>query len=230
MTTYLLGVDLAQASDYTAIGIVETVPPAERGGDRVYHLRHLERLRGISYVAIAAHVRDLVAALRTTAPPRPAATVVYDRTGVGAAVGDVLDRAGIDAPLVGVSIHGGDRATWEAGIARVPKRDLVAALVVAFQNGALRIAAGLGLAPVLTAELQNFRLKFNPLTAHDSYSAWREDQHDDLVLAVSLAVWYGERFTPPPAAVPYAAPHASRWQRPVWSMPPRPCGERQRFR
>jgi hypothetical protein len=137
--------------------------------------------------------------------------VVYDRTGVGAAVGDVLDRAEIDAPLVGVSIHGGDRVTFEGGVYRTPKRDIVTALVVGFQNGTVRIAAGLDLAPVLTAELQNFRLKINPETAHDSYSAWREDQHDDLVLAVSLAVWYGEWMREPPTAAPVGIPQRSTW-------------------
>jgi hypothetical protein len=28
---------------------------------------------------------------------------------------------------------------------------------------------------------------------HDSYNAWRESIHDDLVLAVALAAWYAER-------------------------------------
>lgn len=29
--------------------------------------------------------------------------------------------------------------------------------------------------------------------AHVSYAAWREQEHDDLVLAVALACWWGER-------------------------------------
>ena len=36
-------------------------------------------------------------------------------------------------------------------------------------------------------------VQIDPLTAHDSYGAWREKEHDDLVLAVALACWYGER-------------------------------------
>jgi hypothetical protein len=32
--------------------------------------------------------------------------------------------------------------------------------------------------------------KVNLATGHDSYEAWREEAHDDLVLAVSLACWY----------------------------------------
>lgn len=44
---------------------------------------------------------------------------------------------------------------------------------------------------MLSGELQNFKVKINPETAHDSYGAWREGQHDDLVLAVALGLWVG---------------------------------------
>ena len=33
-------------------------------------------------------------------------------------------------------------------------------------------------------------------TAHDSYGAWREGQHDDLVLALALALWAGVNTRP----------------------------------
>ena len=50
--------------------------------------------------------------------------------------------------------------------------------------------ASLAPADVLVKELSNFRVKIDPVTAHDSYSAWREADHDDLVLAVALAAWW----------------------------------------
>jgi hypothetical protein len=42
---------------------------------------------------------------------------------------------------------------------------------------------------VLVKELMNFRVK---ITAHanDTYDAWREETHDDLVLALAMACWY----------------------------------------
>jgi hypothetical protein len=46
----------------------------------------------------------------------------------------------------------------------------------------------------LVKELLNFRVKINISTAHDSYEAWREGDHDDLVLSVALACWAGERY------------------------------------
>ena len=33
-------------------------------------------------------------------------------------------------------------------------------------------------------------MKIDPKTAHDSYEHWREGDHDDLVLAVSMAAWF----------------------------------------
>ncbi len=57
------------------------------------------------------------------------------------------------------------------------------------QNQRLKIAEGLPLADILTRELLAFRVKINLSTGHDSYEAWRERDHDDLVLAVALACY-----------------------------------------
>ena len=43
------------------------------------------------------------------------------------------------------------------------------------------------------AELYNFKLKVNVATTNISYEAWREGEHDDLVLAAALAVWAADR-------------------------------------
>ena len=43
----------------------------------------------------------------------------------------------------------------------------------------------------LIQELSNFKVKITT-KGNDTYEAWREGQHDDLVLSVALACWYGE--------------------------------------
>jgi hypothetical protein len=43
---------------------------------------------------------------------------------------------------------------------------------------------------ILLTELENFRVKINVNTGHETYEAWREREHDDLVLATALACWY----------------------------------------
>jgi hypothetical protein len=41
--------------------------------------------------------------------------------------------------------------------------------------------------------LGTFKVKININTGNESFEAWRERDHDDLVLAVALACWFGER-------------------------------------
>lgn len=53
-------------------------------------------------------------------------------------------------------------------------------------------ASSLPDADLLVKELHNFRTKVS-LNTSDPLTAWREGQHDDLVLALGLAVWAGER-------------------------------------
>jgi hypothetical protein len=159
------------------------------------YLRHLERYDlGTPYPQVIEHVTRLL----TRHPIRAhldQTRLLIDATGVGRPVVDSFRAQNIHP--ISILIHGGERVTQEiAGekdiILRVPKRDLVAAVQTLLQNGRLQIAAGLDLAAVLRKELLNFRVKVDPRTAYDSYSHWREGDHDDLVLATACACWYRE--------------------------------------
>ncbi|MEJ7863244.1 MAG: hypothetical protein WKF90_16565 [Pyrinomonadaceae bacterium] len=55
------------------------------------------------------------------------------------------------------------------------------------QSRRLKIASQLPEADTLTRKLQNFRVKITD-AANDTYGAWREGTHDDLVLAAALAL------------------------------------------
>lgn len=81
-----------------------------------------------------------------------------------------------------------ERAGLAGGTWRVPKRDLVMGLQVLLETGALRIAAGLNEGETFVKELTNIRVRVSG-SGHDSYAAWREGTHDDLVLAAALACW-----------------------------------------
>jgi hypothetical protein len=56
----------------------------------------------------------------------------------------------------------------------------------------LRVAPALSEIETFVAELSNFRVKISA-SGHDTYDAWRESVHDDLVLSVALACWWAER-------------------------------------
>jgi hypothetical protein len=208
---YFLGLDLGQANDYTALAIAEQQPrgsgqyePDSNGvvvgphGMRPmlrettvshYDIRHLERAAlGTSYPRIVERVRELV----SQPPLQGQVTVVADGTGVGAPVVDLLLDADLSGTeLVPVIITGGQHVTWERGYARCPKQTLIATLQVLLQSQRLKVAPALPEAQTLVRELLNFRVKIT-VAAHETYEAWREGVHDDLVLATALACWYGE--------------------------------------
>lgn len=183
---FIIGLDLGQARDYTALCIVEHLD----GGE--CHVRRLERTRGTPYPQIITRVREIMGKLDD-------AVLVIDATGVGAPLVDEFRDAGLYP--IGVTIHGGDRVSHEGQTYRVPKRDLVGALQILLQNGKLKIAPG-PLSNILASEMLNFKVKIDPQTAHDSYSAWREADHDDLVLSVAMAVWWAKQLPEPTTWLP----------------------------
>jgi hypothetical protein len=228
--TRYVGVDLGQQRDYTAISITEKVllptgtysrepyfdwdtqrtrwHSVEQGKPE-YRLRHLERPPlGTSYVDVVERILELLGSL---AKLDKELVLAVDTTGVGRPVADMLKRhlekwletnRHVRLTTGWITITGGDSVTKaEGGGLRVPKRDLASAPLVLMQNGQLKIAAEMPLAETLRKELLSFKVKINISTAYDSYEAWREGDHDDLVLAVALACWAGERFPKRGAAV-----------------------------
>ncbi len=206
MSFYVMGLDLGQSKDYTALAIVEATPtkytqtvvgreretglPIDRdiqveGPPVSLALRHLERPElGTPYTEIVRQVSERLRAI-------PGALVAVDKTGVGAAVVDMF--ADQHLLTVAITITSGDTVHGEGREWRVPKRDLVHGLLVALQEGRFQYAAGLPMAPTLVQELTEFQMKLNERTGHDTYEAWREGSHDDLVLAVAMACWLAEQ-------------------------------------
>ena len=64
--------------------------------------------------------------------------------------------------------------------------------LVLMQNDRLLIAEDLKLRETLVRELLNFKRKINISTANTTYEAWREGDHDDLVLSLAMAAWVGQ--------------------------------------
>ena len=211
--SFYVGLDLGQAADFTALAVLELANTEE--GERELHLRHLERypLR-TPYTAVADSVAALVEKLCDLSLLRDEPDLLVDNTGVGRAVTDVLRGKGLR--FKAITLTGSSQVTrGDAGEYRVPKADVVDALVVPFQSGTLKVARGLELWPTLRTELLNFRRKINPATAHASYEHWRDSDHDDLVLAAALAAWGAQRF--PHAAPPDVRSLAAMSRSSYWS-------------
>jgi hypothetical protein len=215
--TYVTGLDLGQARDFTALAILEritptpvtnasgdgevyrvrqrwsgfeTIPvrPAAPRSERTYAVRHLQRFPlGTSYPAICDRVATLLAE-----PPLAGTTLVVDQTGVGRAVVDLIRRSGVAAMIRPITITAGHEVVPEGAGWHVPKKELVSVLQVLLQSRRLRVARQLPMAAVLAKEFETFRVKVTA-SATETFESWRERDHDDLVLAVALAAWVGER-------------------------------------
>ncbi len=188
-----VGLDLGQSKDFSALAFVECVRTITGGGatGEITHLNcvHLQRWKlRTSYPAIVADVVRMINGLEADASPNRKPVLCVDATGVGAPVIDLFKGERINAELVPIQIVAGANISNENGMTRVPKRDLVSVIQVGLQNRTLKIASRLPEAEILSRELQNFTVKITDV-ANDIYGAWREGTHDDLVLAVALAVW-----------------------------------------
>jgi hypothetical protein len=168
--------------------------------DRVQlHTPYTKIAKGI--VKLAQEVYHLHMSEDNLRPGQPVDVgLAIDEGGVGKAVKDILLDALEDGIEEGhphirffpVTVHGGANTTRSGGYYHVPKRDLVHAGIVAYQNGILHVGK-LRHRGVLEEELKNYRLKQNISTGYAAFEPLREGQHDDLLFAVCLGVWAWER-------------------------------------
>lgn len=201
MKKYFVGLDLGQASDSTALAIIERqertteVPDSRlrhimhtRPAPPLYKCSHMERLPlGTRYPAIV----EFVGKILNQPELRGQSTLVVDASGVGRPVCDLFTQAGL--PHVAVTITGGDTINRDGNAYRVPKRVLVSTLQVLLQSSRLEVAPH-ALRETLIQELLNFQVTVND-NANDIYAS-RAGTHDDIVLAVALACWNGEHNKP----------------------------------
>ena len=191
---YFIGLDLGQAQDPTALAVIERrrlldvrYEPAPLRDARCLIPQLVRYPLGTSYPEIVADVVDkLVKAPKGT-------RLILDGTGVGRAVVDEFRQhralQSHHSRIVPVTLTAGEEEILASdGYWRVPKRNLVGVAQVLLQSQRLKIAPDLAETQTLVKELLNFKVKITT-AANDTYGAWREGQHDDLVLATALGCW-----------------------------------------
>jgi len=211
---FILGCDLGQTSDPTAVSVIEHVrgvldantlyerhtntgripqKPAER-----FYLKYLERLPlSLPYPVQIGRVAEIL-----SRPPlcgdgdriRPAELVV-DHTGVGAAVSDLMFAQGLRPVRITITSGSEARCVGEDRF-NVAKELIVSNLDACLHNGDLKFAAGLVEGHALKEELIDFRRHVGA-AGRATYAA-REGKHDDLVLSVGIPLWWARRPEPPP--------------------------------
>jgi hypothetical protein len=147
-----------------------------------------ESLTGTGYTEVGATL-----ASRFADAPLAGSSLAVDITGVGRPVLDLLRKARIRGTIRPITVTGGREAlSDDNGGWLVPKKEIVSTLQELLQGRRLKVAQTLPEAPTLVQELLNFKAKVTTAAA-DGFEDWRENPHDDLVLATGIAAWVGER-------------------------------------
>jgi hypothetical protein len=197
---FFIGLDLGKRLDYSAIAVVERWEKVARGFDyfawrhtedrtRGLQVRYLERIHlGTPYTEVVRRVGEVVERLRERGKCR----LVVDATGVGMPVVDMLRSANLGCELTPLLITSGAEQHYGDGVWHVPKLDLLAGVQAALESGDLRLVRQMKERATLVQELVDVRVRARE-SGRVRVGADGYGQHDDLVIAVALAVWAGRK-------------------------------------
>ncbi len=195
---YILAIDLGCVNDFAAIGLLELdgyivnkLDPLRHASDpsryiATYKLRKLERVPlGTSYPDLIIRIKNLLESPilfnRTT--------LVMDATGVGIGVVQFAIDAGLKP--IGVTFTSG-KSVGENDLGyTVPKLDLVMNMILCYESQKVQMSMQLENMEDFIHELKNFKMK-KTNKGNDVAEAGKERDHDDLIIAVALALWYAE--------------------------------------
>lgn len=187
---WVAGLDLGQSADYSAFCALELVESVEQ--EKIIKRLLVRSLKRWPLQTAYTQIADDVARFLEK-PPLAGCDLVIDETGVGRPVVEMIRKARPKCRrLLPVMITGGTRIRrTDDGDWHVAKVALVSTVQSLLQSRRLQLAGGLAETKTLVRELENYRVKVTA-SLHETFNA-REGQHDDLVLALALACWWGER-------------------------------------
>lgn len=207
--SWLLSLDCGKQHDYSVLGAIECSqriydPNLGKEGEKRLQ-RYLKRhpvkimnmyvLRGLTQFDLGTDydkVTNEVAHKYNNAELMGEVTVLVDAGGVGLAVMDMLRAKGV--PPLGIMLKGSGEATMTNGIYHVSKEEVVLSLVVAFQSRRLVIIDTLldrSDGKQLVKQLDGFQMKPPNARGHRALEAGKEEVHDDMVMMLAQAIWFG---------------------------------------
>jgi hypothetical protein len=185
---FFVGLDLGQKRDHTAVVVVERIENRRAFMGTEFErlvVRYAERMAlGMPYPQVVERVREIV---RFDDLYYGRCTITVDASGVGAPVVDMLNAARLSCPVKAVTITGGERAAYGRQSDCVPKRDLMAELLVLLESRKLSIGK-LKEGARLVRELSDVRMRVSA-SGRSRLGAEGSGEHDDLVIALALACW-----------------------------------------
>lgn len=205
----VFAVDFGQRSDYTALTInqITTTPNdmREMAKDAMVQWRPKHELVDIRrwdlmtpYPQIVRDLRRMYDDPRITNYEKH---LIIDVTGVGVAVNDTMREHKFEPTCIYITSGHSWHVERVRGLGvqfNVPKRELCYKVAVIFDDGRIDICSELPLAKAMRDELLNFKVKITS-SGNDTYEAWREGDHDDIVLSYAVGAWWVESVYIPPS-------------------------------
>lgn len=180
---YLIGLDVGQQNDYTVLSIIKITPMVDQ---LIYGLVYLMKfpLR-TSYT----NVTRTTASLINKNFINEEYIMIVDYTGVGRPIVDLLREENLS--IIAANITSGSTPNWKnRREVSIPKKDIISSLQVVFQSKRIKIAYNIKLFEDIKKEFINFKAKTSNV-GRRSFSA-SGSHHDDIVMSIGLAIWYGE--------------------------------------
>ena len=199
----MLGVDLAKSLDYTSFAVVEMVWRSEIQ-DFVYHLKALDRIRGVDYPKITDMIlatakrleeegRRNIATLTSDGPH-----LCMDASGLGAPIKDYLKQTGwfgggsYGRKIYPVVFTGGEAARLDPATHNynISKSIIISNFLSLMQHRRFDYAPDLETLPLLEKEIASFKYHLTP-SGHTGFDA-EQGAHDDLICATCIPLIIGE--------------------------------------
>lgn len=200
-TNFVIGIDLGRHNEPPSLAVVERrnyTPPPPIG----IHITNAPAPTLPTYKCVNIGMfspntsnSDVAAAVQEMLRREPAlkngAQIVLNEGPVGPPVADLFRRT-IDLRLWRIAITNGSKADRSSVPFNVPRRDLLYLLQTLLDEQRCTLVSGNRYADALVEQMKTVDIK--PPTTNDEL-AWRDQKHDGLVFAVSMACWLFENMT-----------------------------------
>jgi hypothetical protein len=189
--TIIISLDPAQLKDWSAVAVIDMKyvpfnPVGSKAARFEYDLIAMNRKQGLPYDQIVDWV------VKTVNNPafnkgEPCAFLL-DSTGVGVAVKDMLKAKGIRPKAI--TITAGDAYSRVGAEFHVGKARLIGKFLGAFDAGKVHVNPNMPIWSQVENEMLSFRAEMSAQGRVKMEA--QQGEHDDMLLALAMAVWYGE--------------------------------------
>ncbi len=197
---YLIGCDLGKSVDYTSLSFIEMeYDPAIE--DCRYHLKALDRIKGVDYPVIVDLIERLVERLEKEMHvyddfPFGSPCLCMDASGLGAPIKDFLNAKHIfntkGRKLFPVVYTGGEAARYdlETRNFNISKTLIISNFLSLMQHHRFDYAPDLQALALLEQEIAVFKYHLTP-SGKATFNA-EEGHHDDLINCIAIPLIIGE--------------------------------------